>query len=159
MNYKIQKTLKDNKISLIVILVLWFILAVILVSPITHSIVNATNNGIFNLSLFFESIIPDISSFNTFFQIWNSAYIGTFFKVLVYFTIFYTIFATIGLYRSRPKHEYTDIEHGSSDWSTGGEQYRILSKNNGILLAQENYLPVDKRGNINVLVVGRFRFW
>ena len=29
----------------------------------------------------------------------------------------------------------------------------------GIVLGQDNYLPVDKRGNVNVLVVGRFRFW
>ena len=60
----------------------------------------------------------------------------------------------IGLFKSRPKHEYTDIEHGSSDWSEGGEQYHILSRNKGIILAQNNYLPIDKRGNVNVLVVG-----
>ncbi len=65
----------------------------------------------------------------------------------------------IGILKARPKHEYTDIEHGSSDWSEGGEQYSILSKNKGIILAQNNYLPVDKRGNVNVLVVGRFWFW
>ena len=28
-----------------------------------------------------------------------------------------------------------------------------------ISIAEDNYLPLDKRGNINVLVVGRFRFW
>ena len=55
--------------------------------------------------------------------------------------------------------EFTDIEHGSSDWSQRGEQYQILSKNKGIILAEDNYLPLDKRGNVNVLVVGRFRFW
>ena len=58
-----------------------------------------------------------------------------------------------------PKSEYENIEHGSSDWSQNGEQYRVLSKNNGIILAENNYLPVDKRGNTNVLVVGRIRFW
>lgn len=57
-----------------------------------------------------------------------------------------------------PKNEYTDIEHGSSDWAAGGEQYSILSNKKGILLAEKHYLPVDKRGNVNVLVVGRFRF-
>ncbi len=29
-------------------------------------------------------------------------------------------------YKIKPKNEYTDIEHGSSDWSEGGEQYKIL---------------------------------
>ena len=39
------------------------------------------------------------------------------------------------------------------------EQYKILSPKKGILLAEKNYLPVDKRGNVNVLIVGRFWFW
>ena len=33
-------------------------------------------------------------------------------------------------------------------------QYKILSINKGIILAEDNYLPVDKRGNINTLIVG-----
>ncbi len=57
-----------------------------------------------------------------------------------------------------PKHDYADIEHGSSDWANG-EEYSVLSKNKGILLAEKHYLPVDKRGNVNVLVVGRLWFW
>ena len=64
------------------------------------------------------------------------------------------IVATIGIVRSKPKSDFKDIENGSSDWSQGGEQYKILSKNKGIILAEDNYLPLDKRGNVNVLVVG-----
>lgn len=67
-------------------------------------------------------------------------------------------FAIIGMIKTMPKHDYTDVEHGSSDWAKG-EEYSILSRNKGILLAEKHYLPVDKRGNVNVLVVGRFRFW
>ena len=159
MNYKVEKALKDNKISLIVIAVLWIVLTIILVSPIAYSIVEATDNGIFNLNTFFQQIFPAITSFNKFFVMFDSKYIGTFLNTLLYFSIAYTIFCVIGLYRSKPKNEYADIEHGSSDGSAHGEQYRILSKNKGILLARDNYLPVNKRGNVNVLVVGRFRFW
>ena len=79
--------------------------------------------------------------------------------IFMLFSIFYVICTTIGLFRSKPKNEYVDIEHGSSDWCEGGEQYKVLSKHKGILLAQEHYLPVDKRGNVNVLVVGRIWFW
>ena len=86
-------------------------------------------------------------------------YITEFFSILWKFTLVYIVFMFIGFVRTAPKNEYTDIEQGSSDWAKGGEQYRVLSKNKGILLAEHNYLPVDKRGNINVLVVGRFRFW
>ena len=35
----------------------------------------------------------------------------------------------------------------------------VLSKNKGIVLAEKNYLPLDKRGNVNVLVVRRFWCW
>ena len=154
MNYKVKKTLKDNKKSIIVIGVLWIILSIILVSPIAYSIVEATDNGVFNLTKFFEEIMTNIVSFNTITKIFGSDYIGTFFKTLLYFTILYVICTVIGLFRSKPKSEYTDIEHGSSDWSEGGEEYKVLSKHKGILLAQDHYLPVDKRGNVNVLVVG-----
>lgn len=154
MNYKVKKTLKDNKISIIVIGVLWIILAIILVSPIAYSIAEATVNGIFDFGKFLENIVSNIVSFTTITKVFSSECIGIFGKTLLYFTIFYLIFAVIGLFKSKPKSEYTDIEHGSSDWSEGGEQYKILSKHKGILLAQDHYLPVDKRGNINVLVVG-----
>ena len=56
--------------------------------------------------------------------------------------------------KAKPKNEYKDIENGSSGWSEDGEQYKILNRNKGIILAENNYLPIDKRGNVNVLVVG-----
>ena len=43
-------------------------------------------------------------------------------------------------------------------YSQTGEQYSVLSKKKGILLAEKHYLPVDKRGNVNVLIVGRIWF-
>ena len=86
-------------------------------------------------------------------------YVAEFFSLLWKFTIIYIIFMFIGFVKTAPKNEYTDIEQGSSDWATGGEQYKVLSRSKGILLAEKNYLPVDKRGNVNVLVVGRIRFW
>ena len=61
--------------------------------------------------------------------------------------------------RTMIQSEFDEIENGSSDWATGGEQYRILNKKEGIILAEKNYLPVDKRGNVNVLVVRRFWSW
>ena len=155
MNVKVKKTLKDNKISLIIIGVLWIILTIILVSPIAYSIGNSINaNGIFDFGVFIEEVVTNITSFNTFPKVFGEKYIGIFFKTLGYYTILYIIFATIGLFKSTAKSDYKDIEHGSSDWSENGEQYTVLSKNKGILLAENNYLPIDKRGNINVLVVG-----
>ncbi len=84
---------------------------------------------------------------------------GNYFSSLLVVTIIYSVFFFIGFVRSAPKNEYSDIEHGSSDWSQRGEQYQILDRSKGIILAEDNYLPVDKRGNVNVLVVGRIRIW
>lgn len=86
-------------------------------------------------------------------------YFSGYFYVAKWFLAFYGIFVFIGVARAFPKHEYEDIENGSSDWSENGEQYQVLSKNKGIILAEKNYLPVDKRGNVNVLVVRRFWCW
>ena len=115
--------------------------------------------GVFDFGKFVEnmfSYLLDIGG--NLEKVFTSDYIGTFFKINGWFTIGLLFFAVIGFTKVMPKNEYTDIEHGSSDWATG-EQYEVLSKNKGILLAEKHYLPVDKRGNVNVLVVGRFWFW
>lgn len=88
-----------------------------------------------------------------------SDYLGAYWYVSRWFLAFYGIFVFVGVARAFPKHEYEDIENGSSDWSENGEQYQVLSKNKGIILAEKNYLPTDKRGNVNVLVVRRFWCW
>ena len=159
MNYKVSKTLKDNRKNIIIIIVLWVFLAIVLVAPIGYTIGLASQSGSFDFNIFLENIITEIVSFSSITRVFGAAYIGYFGKTLLYYTIIFLIFAFIGLFKSRPKHEYTDIEHGSSDWSEGGEQYSILSRNKGIILSKHNYLPVNKRGNVNVLVVGRIWFW
>lgn len=159
MNYKVSKTLKDNKKSIIIVAVLWIFFTIVLVAPVGYSIGLASRQGTFDFNVFLEKVFTELVSFTSITRVLDSEYLGYFGKTLLYFTIFYLILVFIGLFKSRPKHEYTDIEHGSSDWSEGGEQYRILSKNKGIILSKHNFLPVDKRGNVNVLVVGRFGFW
>lgn len=157
---KFKRTLKQSKRFLIVIGVLWVILTIVLVSPIAYSIKEATNTlGQFNLTIFVEKLIPAIISFSTIGKMFSSEYFGTFMNCLMNFTILFVVCSIIGFIKSKPKGEYHDMEHGSSDWSEHGEQYKILSKNKGIILAEDNYLPIDKRGNINTLIVGRIRFW
>ncbi len=89
----------------------------------------------------------------------EQTYRAGFFFVTKYFLLFYALFVIVGIAKAFPKHEYEDIENGSSDWCEGGEQYKVLSKHKGIVLAEKNYLPVDKRGNVNVLIVRRFWCW
>jgi len=115
--------------------------------------------GVFDFGVFIDNIFLYIVSIgDNLGKVFTSEYIGTFWKVNGYCTIGLLFFAFIGIFKIMPKNEYTDIEHGSSDWANG-EQYQVLNKNKGILLAEKHYLPVDKRGNTNVLVVGRIRIW
>ena len=160
MNYKIKNTLKKSKMVFIVGIAIWIVLSILLSAPIAVSIVDATTNGQLNLNDFFYYFFMNIGNVGqNLSKVFQSNYIGTFGKTEGYVTIAVLIFFVIGFIKSMPKNEYTDIEHGSSDWATGGEEYSVLSKKKGILLAENHYLPVDKRGNTNVLVVGRIRFW
>ncbi len=70
------------------------------------------------------------------------------------FWVVYTIVVLGIWYSSKNKREYDDIEHGSSDWARYGEQYKELSKTSGFVLAEKNFLPVNRRGNLNILVAG-----
>ena len=120
----------------------------------------AMASGKLDMQVFFNTFTQSISNpFKTIGNMISSGAFENFIPNLLIVTIFYSLFFFIGIFRSAPKNEFSDIEHGSSDWSQRGEQYQILSRNKGIILAEDNYLPVDKRGNVNVLVVGRIRIW
>ena len=159
MNYKIKSALKKSKMALIIAAAIWIALSILLSAPVGVSIKEATINGIFDSSKFFEVLFSNFGKIGSnLSKIFLPGYSHYFWKVEGYVTIGVLILLAIGIVKSMPKNEYTDIEHGSSDWASG-EQYSVLSKKKGILLAENHYLPVDKRGNVNVLVVGRFWIW
>lgn len=160
MNYKIQGAIRRNRITFIVCAVLWLFLAIVLVAPFSYSVFQAKAGGTFSLEIFLETITSNMTNpFGTMGGIFTQGVFHDYISLLIGFTICYLVIFFIGFAKSMPKNEFSDIEHGSSDWSQRGEQYEVLSKNKGIILAEDNYLPLDKRGNVNVLVVGRFRFW
>ena len=160
MNYKIEGAIKRNRKNFIIFAILWILIAIVFVSPFSYSTHVAGLSGQFDLEVFIKTFTETIvNPFVTFGKVFSEVATGDFISTLLVTTIVYSVFFFIGFVRSAPKNEYSDIEHGSSDWSQRGEQYRILSKNKGIILAEDNYLPLDKRGNVNVLVVGRFWFW
>ena len=153
MNYKISGAIRRTRKYYIIFAILWVFISIVLVMPLTIGFHEAQIQH--NISKGFEVIIDSIQHLGKSFGILSSQKIwGDYLKNVGLFTIFYAILMTIGLIRSAPKNEYTDMEHGSSDWSRNGEQYTILNNKKGIVLAEDNYLPVDKRGNVNVLVVG-----
>ena len=159
MNYKLEGAIKKNRGKFIIIAILWLILTIVFVVPITYGIckAKALNEGLVEIIGYFSEAIP--KPFTSISQLSKNGFIGNLFSNIFGFTLIYAVVFLIGFIRSAPKHRYDDIEHGSSDWSEHGEQYKILNKKKGILLAENNYLPIDKIGNVNVLVIGRIRFW
>lgn len=159
MNYKVKGALEKSKMALIIALAIWIVLSILLSAPIAVSIKEATINGNIDINKFFDILFSNIGSIGSnMSKIFLSEYSSIYWKTEGYVTIGVLVMLAVGILKSMPKNEYTDIEHGSSDWASG-EQYSVLSKKKGILLAENHYLPVDKRGNVNVLVVGRFRIW
>lgn len=160
MGYKIKGAIQRNRNRFIIFGLLWVVLFVMIASPLACILTDATANGSFSFEVFLQGfgkyIVNPLKTITICFE---STYIKMLGNVTLYFTITYLVVLTIGIIRSAPKNRYTDIEHGSSDWSEHGEQYQVLSKTEGLILAEDNYLPLDKMGNINVLIVGRFRFW
>lgn len=154
MESKFNKFIKKNLKYLIFALILWTFAEVILVAPISFSISNSYIEGKFDIAKFLMEFFSDIMSFNKITQVFNKDVIGIFGKATAIFTFLLSLAFAVGAYKARDKTEYQDIEHGSSDWSVGGEQYRVLSRNSGLILAENHHLPLNKLGNINVLIVG-----
>ena len=154
--YKIKHALKKGKKVFIMVAILWVLLSIVLIAPGTISLIESQETGQSIGDLFFANAGDILGNIG---KVFAGKYIKTFAKGELYLALGLLFCAVVGILKMLPKHEYTDIEHGSSDWATGGEQYQILSNKKGIILAEKNYLPVDKRGNVNVLIVGRFWFW
>ena len=153
MNYKVEGAIRRNKKYFILFGMLWLFIAIVLIVPVTVGYNTAVlqQDGTAGITSFVETMKNPFAGFATMaVNNWTGIYI----KNLVIFSIIFAIFFIVGIARSAPKNEYTDFEHGSSDWSKNGEQYTVLNNKKGIILAEENYLPVDKRGNVNILVVG-----
>ncbi len=156
---KIKAAFKKIKTKLIVFLILLLVIDVWALAPLTVSLADANAQRLPSGKLDWEILLTEMMKFlaapwNAFKLCLTHEYIPGFITVQKTAFGFFGVFAVIGLIRAIPTHEYENIENGSSDWCEGGEQYKVLNRSKGIVLAEKNYLPVDKRGNVNVLVVG-----
>ena len=156
MNYKLKESLKKSKWVFIIMTAIWITLSILLSAPIAVALTESKAAGIYDSNAFFEKFFNVIGDVGGNLSKIPSCF-STYLKVEGYITLGVLFFFVVGIVKSMPKNEYSGIENGSSDWASG-EQYSVLSKKKGILLAENHYLPVDKRGNTTVLVVGRFWF-
>ncbi len=161
---KLRIGIRKIKVKLIFGFIIILICLVWLGAPLAVATAHAKNvppDINFDWETFFMKIGEGLQNpINSFKSIFITGLGGTYFwNITKTFMVCYLLAALAGIAKAYPKHEYESIENGSSDWSEGGEQYRVLNKKKGIVLAEKNYLPVDKRGNVNVLVVRRFWCW
>ena len=151
MNEKIRMAINKSKGMIIIVAIMWIVSILVFVGPLTVAI-DAHSHGINFLKTFISNLKQPIDALGLAF----STDVGLYFKTLLEFTVVFFIVMLIGFFKAIPKSEYENIEYGSSGWCEGGEQYRVLSPKKGIILAEKNYLPLDKLGNTNVLVIRRF---
>lgn len=150
----LKEFFKRHSAFLIVMLILWILGELFIVSPISVCVAKSVADGhITDQATFIETFFEEFASMKSFIKVLHGEAKGNFASGTLYWSIFFGIACGIGLYKARKKSEFDKIEHGSSDWSNG-EQYSVLSKDKGLILAEKNYLPTNKPGNVNVLIVG-----
>ena len=131
MNYKVEGAIRRNKKYFIIFAILWLFIAIVLIVPITLGYNTAiTQDGSTGIATFVDAMK---NPFKGFADLVSKGLMGAYLKTLGGFTIIFALFFIVGVARSAPKNEYTDFEHGSSDWSKNGEQYQILSNKKGII--------------------------
>ena len=150
----IREFFKRHLAFLIVMLILWILGELFIVAPISVCVAQNVSQGhVVDQASFIRSFFSEFSSMKSIIKVLHGEANGNYASFTLYWTIFFGIVCGIGLYKGRKKGAYDKIEHGSSDWSNG-EQYSVLSKDKGLILAEKNYLPTNKPGNVNVLIVG-----
>ena len=126
---KMKKAFEKNKKYLILFLVLWIVLEIVLIAPMSVAIAESSVQGKFDLAFFIENLGKEVSSFTAITRIGSVGAGSAFGKGTLWLTILCLVVTAIGIIKSKPKNNYEDIENGSSDWCEGGEQYKILNKN------------------------------
>lgn len=155
---KIKSFIENLKKYLFLYIVVWLLMVILLVAPVTYTITQAHNTGINWIQGIMTNLIDNFFEFPIK-NVFDNTYINDFINGIKYFSVAYVAVIIVSIFKTLPKGGFHNIEHGSSDWCVQGEQYKVLSKKEGLLLAKDNYLPLTKPGNHNVLIVGRFWCW
>lgn len=131
--------IREKLPSIIIGLFIYILVIIFLVAPITV--------GFHKQNLFdgIERFTEEITSFSSISKAVTEEYRADFGKSILVFTVAAAALGGYAWYKNKGRGPYQNKEHGSSDWSKNGEQYKILSKNKGIILAENNYLPTDKK--------------
>lgn len=154
MDSKFKLFFRKNKKLIIGSILVWLAIDAFIVAPIAYSLSRSIVNNTIDSTIFVENLVENFLSFTSVTKVFTKG-TSLYFQIGSFLTlILVIILGSYGQYKGRKKSEFDKIEHGSSDWAKDGEQFKVLSENKGIMLADNNYLPIDKIGNTNVLIVG-----
>ena len=154
MDSKFKLFFRKNKKLIIGSILVWLAIDAFIVAPIAYSLSRSIVNNTIDSTIFVENLVENFLSFTSVTKVFTKG-TSLYFQIGSFLTlILVIILGSYGQYKGRKKSEFDKIEHGSSDWAKYGEQFKVLSENKGIMLADNNYLPLDKIGNTNVLIVG-----
>ena len=112
MNYKIEGALKKSRVTIIISVILWFLMAIVFIMPLTCAQYTTTLLGHFDSGKFgdvFGKIagkpilgLKTLIKYHLFLD---------YLKNIFGFSILYITVVTIGIIIMMPKHRYSDIEH------------------------------------------------
>ena len=102
----IARVIKENKVSLIVIIVLWLILTLVFVAPLAYAISYAGQSGAFNFTVFIETFVSSLISFNAITKVFSAITVGIFFKTLGIFKSFKPVSMMLQIF-----HLLQELEH------------------------------------------------
>ncbi len=154
---------EDFKSKAAILLVIALVASVVLGGSLTKSITDAKALG--SDSLLFDVLntwIGNITNMSFFSGMFSD--FGLFLQITFWIFVIVFVIYIVAKIQSGNKSEYEGKENGSSQWSTGGEEFRkrpdgkeILNKKEGFILSRKHYLGTDLKKvviNKNVLVVG-----
>lgn len=163
-----MNTLRKMKPQLIGIAIFYVVLCIFIIGSFAVAKNEAKEQG--NLFGNFQTITKNMGNnmkhpFKTIgglFAVEGAA--STFFSGCGWLLLIFIVLTIWFIIKNRSKHEYDGIENGSSDWSSGREEFKklpdgseILNRKDGFILSRAHYLGTDLRKvkiNKNILVIG-----
>ena len=121
---KIKRALQKIKGRLIIYALAILVGIFGLVAPISRAVTDANIEASQGMN-WFESFFLKLGYLtqigDNFTSVFTKRYFSNFFTGAFYFVAFAIIFIFVGVYKALPKHEFDDIENGSSDWAQNGD--------------------------------------
>lgn len=150
---------KKNKTLVIAFLIVGIFVCLFLASGWTRAKFETSENGAMAGKPTIKAFTTYAGEFDKNVTIsFSDANRATFLSTYKNLGIVYIVGIAILLFMAGNKSEYENIEYGSADWATDADTYKVLSRKEGMILADKKYYPIiptpPQGKNGNILVIG-----